>query len=684
VITHSQKNQKNKSEGPLHNNESAAGAPLQTSPGRQSLNKAGLDGFSFSNLPVHSSFGATQTKLTVNTPGDKYEQEADATADKIMQMPENSIQRSGAEKGNEAKEEKGQRKALSNNISHVVQYKTEDGAVAGPSLTNKINSSKGEGHSMDKNTESFMTNRFGADLSKVKIHSNNQATQMNQEVNARAFTSGNDIYFNQGEYRPGTKEGKHLLSHELTHVLQQNSPGIGGRLTGSALLQRTPLPPSYGTKTAVLDESKVVIDTIPYFRMNQLAAPRQVNVQINDPAITHLTWELFDPADKMMPGSFSTLPGKTSSISKPFTLSPSDFSGTGLPEGKFILRCSGLNASHEPLFYADREFYVYSSSFSLGSTKGLAADPSRPSIPAIPPSSVQGYYFPGTSQERALVIGGVHGSEQSGIEVVEALKKLLENPSLPLPYFSTILIPVLFPDNYAYDKEYRTAHPKLQGTDLGPQKGGRYTRLGTKPEDLREPNRNYPTPGTSMETALKEDASTGGRPTSVPPPTGTTKVNQPLLPETQMLLTLIQKFRPSRIASVHSHRPSTKQGDAPGIFVDPRKDDPKTVVNETTQDDTLAKKMLVDAKKRGLTGSNPKDDVHYAASHPIGASLGDWAPAPVDEGTIGVNDQPGDRPGITTITVEVEGYSPASEDKSMASKIKIHSETLLEIFLARP
>ncbi len=69
---------------------------------------------------------------------------------------------------------------------------------------------------------SFMESRFGTDFSGVKIHTGHTAVQMNQELNAQAFTSGNDIYFNEGKYAPGSESGKHLLAHELTHTLQQS------------------------------------------------------------------------------------------------------------------------------------------------------------------------------------------------------------------------------------------------------------------------------------------------------------------------------------------------------------------------------------------------------------------------------------------------------------------------------
>ncbi|MBL0341286.1 MAG: DUF4157 domain-containing protein [Bacteroidetes bacterium] len=75
---------------------------------------------------------------------------------------------------------------------------------------------------MDTGTRSFMENRFGADFGNVKIHTDSQSSHLNRELNAKAFTVGNDIYFNSGKYSPQSESGKHLLAHELTHVVQQN------------------------------------------------------------------------------------------------------------------------------------------------------------------------------------------------------------------------------------------------------------------------------------------------------------------------------------------------------------------------------------------------------------------------------------------------------------------------------
>jgi len=66
-----------------------------------------------------------------------------------------------------------------------------------------------------------MEPRFGTDFSSVRIHSGGDAVSMNKELHAQAFAHGSDIYFNAGKYNPTSNEGKRLLAHELTHVVQQ-------------------------------------------------------------------------------------------------------------------------------------------------------------------------------------------------------------------------------------------------------------------------------------------------------------------------------------------------------------------------------------------------------------------------------------------------------------------------------
>ncbi len=66
-----------------------------------------------------------------------------------------------------------------------------------------------------------MEDRFAADFGSVRIHTGSEAASLNRELSARAFTVGNDIYFNEDQYRPNSENGKRLLAHELTHTIQQ-------------------------------------------------------------------------------------------------------------------------------------------------------------------------------------------------------------------------------------------------------------------------------------------------------------------------------------------------------------------------------------------------------------------------------------------------------------------------------
>lgn len=80
----------------------------------------------------------------------------------------------------------------------------------------------GKGSALDADVGSQMSDRFGFDFGSVKIHADDHAAQLSHNLNARAFTVGTDIYFNKGLYNPGSTQGKQLLTHELTHVVQQN------------------------------------------------------------------------------------------------------------------------------------------------------------------------------------------------------------------------------------------------------------------------------------------------------------------------------------------------------------------------------------------------------------------------------------------------------------------------------
>ncbi len=177
--------------------------------------------------PTAAANTVVQCTLTVGAANDPLEQEADAVADRVMRMPVSSSRSintgdvpSIRRKCAHCEEEQAQRKPLAADIQ---RKGSEGGMIAPDAVTNQINRTRGSGSNMDTSTQSFMESRFGTDFSGVNIHTGDTAVQMSRDLNARAFTVGNDIYFNQGEYNPGSDSGRHLLAHELTHTVQQGS-----------------------------------------------------------------------------------------------------------------------------------------------------------------------------------------------------------------------------------------------------------------------------------------------------------------------------------------------------------------------------------------------------------------------------------------------------------------------------
>ena len=90
-------------------------------------------------------------------------------------------------------------------------------------LESRLQSQQGGGMPLEGATLQMMERGIGADFSGVRIHTGKESAQMNRQLRSRAFTHGQDIYFNQGEYQPHSNAGKHLLAHELTHVVQQGN-----------------------------------------------------------------------------------------------------------------------------------------------------------------------------------------------------------------------------------------------------------------------------------------------------------------------------------------------------------------------------------------------------------------------------------------------------------------------------
>ena len=175
----------------------------------------------FSLIPAHSKESVKlQRKLTVHIPGDIYEQEADRVAERVTSMPEPQLQRACACNGGgcpacrseHADQERLQTKRVQPNASME---------TTAPPIVHEVLRSSGQ--PLDATTRAFMEPRFGYDFSHVRVHTDTSAANAASAITARAFTVNRDIVFGAGEYAPQTQSGRRLLSHELTHVVQQGA-----------------------------------------------------------------------------------------------------------------------------------------------------------------------------------------------------------------------------------------------------------------------------------------------------------------------------------------------------------------------------------------------------------------------------------------------------------------------------
>ena len=227
-----------------------------------------------SRVPVRTAAPMMiQAKLSIGQPGDKYEREADRVADMVISMPDPGVQR---QVGPEEEEETVQPKPLVVQITPLLQRQVEPeeeeiqlkaadhtylqrqeeaqeeeekeetasiqtkrvgGSMPqlGPGLAARVGSLRGGGQPLPKSVRASFEHRFGTDFSQVRVHTNKQASETAQAVKARAYTMGRDVVFAPGQYVPDTTQGRRLLAHELTHVVQQ---GKDPRSTALRSIQR--------------------------------------------------------------------------------------------------------------------------------------------------------------------------------------------------------------------------------------------------------------------------------------------------------------------------------------------------------------------------------------------------------------------------------------------------------------
>lgn len=175
------------------------------------------------NRAFFSSNHTVQTKLRVNEPDDRYEQEADAMADHVM--------KNGSSHPNNQSFFKPTGDGIQRKCQHCeeedqfVHRKEGAGgeAKANGRLDSYVSSLGSSGVPLPEGARQFFEPGFGHDFSDVRIHTDTAAAESAQSINALAYTTGNSIVFNSGQYAPDSDAGKRLMAHELTHVVQQKN-----------------------------------------------------------------------------------------------------------------------------------------------------------------------------------------------------------------------------------------------------------------------------------------------------------------------------------------------------------------------------------------------------------------------------------------------------------------------------
>ena len=186
----------------------------------------------YGNRYVQRIMRGVQAKLVVNPPDDVYEREADRVAEAVTKAPGSDVQRqaepeeeeliqteiSGIQRKEEEEEEEEEpiQTKRAERQSNIVSRDLESG----------INAARGTGQPLSDSVRSSLEPRLGHDFSQVHIHADARADELSQQLGAKAFTTGKDVFFREGAYQPGSGSGQALIAHELTHVAQQGAAQV--------------------------------------------------------------------------------------------------------------------------------------------------------------------------------------------------------------------------------------------------------------------------------------------------------------------------------------------------------------------------------------------------------------------------------------------------------------------------
>jgi len=179
--------------------------------------------------PLVSQPPLVQPELITGQTNDKYEPEADHIADTIIRMPAAGIQRKTKNTASPDTVGVENRNSTISNVNYQECGDTNyaSGTGIGPGMLDDMQQSASGGKSLTLDLRRSFETSFGHSLNDVRIISDAKATQIADQLDARAFTVGNNIWFSHGEFRPDTVDGRRLLAHELAHTVQQGSGSRG-------------------------------------------------------------------------------------------------------------------------------------------------------------------------------------------------------------------------------------------------------------------------------------------------------------------------------------------------------------------------------------------------------------------------------------------------------------------------
>jgi len=178
------------------------------------------------------SLAPMQAKMVVGEANDRYEQEADRVAAQVVQQihaPVSNSSDQGSCVQRQQEQDELQKKAIGENclqFSPIQGKEMSAGGEVSTGLESEINRARGGGQPLVPELQVKMGEAMESDFSGVRVHTDEPADALNQSVGARAFTTGQDLFFKRGEYQPGSRGGQELIAHELTHVVQQNGGAV--------------------------------------------------------------------------------------------------------------------------------------------------------------------------------------------------------------------------------------------------------------------------------------------------------------------------------------------------------------------------------------------------------------------------------------------------------------------------